>query len=288
MTYQTIILLLLKNWIFILSILVVIILINLLLKRKYILIHIISFILLIIFICVGDILIKTPNTDYEIIMHAGGGDLENELTYLNSIDMFEYYYNQGIRYFEYDFMYSSDNLLIGIHKWEDYFDNIITYEEYNNFLFNGLYKGITIYDIETLLSNYDDIYIILDTKETDVIDVYEDILDLVSPQYISRIIPQIYNCSMYYELENIYDFDNYIFTLYKTLESNKTILNFIKDKEDIKVVTISTVRFVTPYFINKVKDYGKEVYIHTINDFYLLKFYQELGIEAFYSDYLVK
>ena len=65
-----------------------------------------------------------------VILHAGGG--YGELTYLNAQETFEYYYNMGYRYFEYDLRLSSDGGIIATHAWEHIavaVSNDITYEE---------------------------------------------------------------------------------------------------------------------------------------------------------------
>ena len=59
-----------------------------------------------------------------LIAHAGGGLKEHKLKYLNSKEGFLIHYKKGIRVFEFDLMYTSDNEIIATPPL--YFRYIIT------------------------------------------------------------------------------------------------------------------------------------------------------------------
>lgn len=57
-----------------------------------------------------------------MIAHAGGGI--NSQNYSNSLEALEYNYQQGFRYFEIDFSWTSDAQLVCLHDWGKRFQKV--------------------------------------------------------------------------------------------------------------------------------------------------------------------
>jgi glycerophosphoryl diester phosphodiesterase len=209
----------------------------------------------------------------EIIAHAGGGIEEVEFDYLNSLEGFLEQYEKGTRTFEFDFAFSSDDELILVHKFDDavylgeYVDYIPTLEEFEEHKLLLTYNTLSIYDLRNLMIEYPDIKIIIDTKELDVIRVYQKLEEImIEDIYLNRIIPQIYDTEMLSDLEEIYNFEHYIFTLYKY---DGDLFDAIKEAREIDKIDIITIN------INELDDIellfalylsGKDIYVHTVDD----------------------
>jgi glycerophosphoryl diester phosphodiesterase len=233
----------------------------------------------------------------QVIAHAGGGF--DGLTYLNIEESIHEHYNNGTRIFEYDFALSSDDELIGIHYWESHlvgdgysFNNRMTLEEYEKTLIAGEYTGITFINLLNLMkTDFLDIVIIIDTKESNIEFFYEKIVSdikSVDENLISRIIPQLYNEEMYNLLENIQPFQYYVYTLYKTDASNQEVYEFLLEHEKIVILTVSSYRVqsMSEDYIKTIHELNRRVFVHTVNDHEAIIDLIEKGVDGIYTDFV--
>jgi glycerophosphoryl diester phosphodiesterase len=233
-----------------------------------------------------------------IIAHAGGG--MGGLAYLNSEEGLEYHYSQKTVLFEYDFAFSSDGHLIGIHNWENdlvgfgySFYNRMSLAEYQNKKIAGKYRGMTFINLLGFMEKYDDISIILDTKESNEVAFYQKVVDDVkfyNEALLDRIIPQLYTREVYQELESMYAFKQYIYTLYKTNDSNTQVYNFLKMHNKVKILTVSEkrIKHMNDTYVENIYKLGKRVFVHTLNSFNDMDKYRQKGAEGFYSDFVTE
>jgi len=89
---------------------------------------------------------------------------------------------------------------------------------------------------------------------------------------------------MYYQIDSMYKFDSYIYTLYLTTSTDDQIINFMNQNK-LKVVTMHTSR-VSDDFIKKLTNSGIYVYVHTVNSIPEIEMYQKMGVHGFYTDYI--
>ncbi len=101
---------------------------------------------------------------------------------------------------------------------------------------------------------------------------------------LDRIIPQIYSEEMLKYIDEIYSFDDYIYTLYQTDSSEEAIITFARSN-DIKVVTMAPGRF-NEDFQAKLSESGILIYLHTINSPEVMEDYLKKGVHGFYTDFL--
>lgn len=222
------------------------------------------------------------------ILHAGGGS--NNLTYLNSEETFEIYYNQGYRVFEYDFELSTDNKMIGTHDY-NYIDqysnsNSFNYDEFKQLKINHEYTPITEDWLINILINYDDIKVVLDTKHNEI-EIYERLNNIQQELNISfkdKIIPQLYSKEMWDLMKDKYDYSEYIFSNYKCNYSIDQILEYFKDERITSITLSIKYSSLIPFQINKLSK-RKKVYIHTVNNRLLRKYYTLVGVSGFYTDF---
>ena len=215
---------------------------------------------------------KYDFTNKTFILHASGQVDVNgkKYDYTNTIDNFIDCYNSGFRYFEYDFILSTDGKLIGAHDYRympEFVNTGIDYNSYCNYLILGKLHGVTVERLIEVLSLKEDAYIILDIKEEATISVInalvEELNDYGHTELIKNFIPQLYSYEMYQVLENNYSFEKYIYTNYVSNYSINQIKSYFENED--KVFAITLWHYYSKYDILDLIQENFEVYLHTIN-----------------------
>lgn len=209
------------------------------------------------------------NTKF-VVAHAGGGlSVDgNTKKYLNVVEAVDYHYARGTRMFEIDFVFSKENELIGTHRYEylkGYNNkNRIEYEEYKNKLILDKFHGLTSERLFDLMEKYPDAKFIIDTKESDPFLIYEKLIKDAVEYGIDlkdKIIPFVSSNDMLDKLENIYKFDEMMFTNYKARLNTDELLSIIKGNERIKFLHIFPTDF-SRIEINEFNKLGIRVFAH--------------------------
>lgn len=240
--------------------------------------------------------------DYQMIAHALGVVDGNAET--NSREAFLSTYEAGFRLFEADFQLTLDNYLVVRHDFEQ-----ISYANLKQTVLNGEtrmnldrfviekiiydYHSLTVHDLVALLAEHDDAYLITDTKELDQAVVQEQFHQLVDAVYewgdeslFQRIIVQIYYDEMYEMVREIHPFSQWIYTLYQQYDPNiEEIGRFCAD-HGIEVVTMPH-GSATAEKSQILHGYGLKVFTHTINERSQLLEGKEMGVDGFYTDFLL-
>lgn len=185
-----------------------------------------------------------PDTPEIAILHAGGGD--HSLTYLNAQETFAPYYAAGYRYFEYDLRLSTDGHLIGTHDYEWFDDptvmNGISYDAFKQLkICGGAYTPIQETWLLQTLQAYPDVKIVIDTKEDESTRVYERLSALAEMYQIdlSRcVIPQIYSREMWQYFQAHDDYDEYIYSNYKSNYTVNQIIKYFGSEPKITAVAV--------------------------------------------------
>ena len=245
-------------------------------------------------------LYKVDNKEYawygdnKYIGHAFYGI--DGLSYVNSSEALECGYDKGIRVMETDLIYTSDKRIVINHDWNN--TGILTYKKFMN---NKLYNKYSPMDLEMLISymvKYDDLYIVIDTKEenysgNNYVNIYKELVDYckkIDVKLLDRIIIQIYDYDMYDRIDKIHNFDNYIFSLYKLDDFNlyKLIYFCLYNKIDVIVIPEWLIEnnSINRIHINKIKSKNLKLYVHTVNDRDKYKEYLDMGIDGVYTDFL--
>ena len=235
-----------------------------------------------------------------IITHACGRIDGHD--YTNSLEALEYNYGLGQRAFEVDFRLTSDEKLVLKHEWNDGFQegidesHIPTLEEFKSKKILGKYTPMDINDLIIYMKEHEDIVIITDTKETDP--------DLIKKEFnaikkalneesatdlANRFIVQLYNEQMLGCVNEIMQFNCYIFTLYQVwlgdIESFPQYCEICKNN-NIKYITMVAL-FATDDVLKIANDYGIEVCVHPVNNREEAIEYFRRGIHSIYTDDLV-
>ncbi|KAA0548534.1 glycerophosphodiester phosphodiesterase [Bacillus sp. BGMRC 2118] len=238
--------------------------------------------------------------DKKLISHAMGE--VDGFYYTNSLEAFENsYFNKGSKIFEVDMELTKEEILVARHDWgliyakqlmqtpETQIDHEPwTHEYFMNQPINKNYTPLDIDGIIQLLKEYPDISIVTDTKHTEPLMIAKQFSRMVeAAEYdqdiLSRIIPQIYNQEMFSVINNIYQFDHVIYTLYMSPDSDEEVLQFVSEHlEQISAVTLHTSR-VSEVFVNQLHQLNLYVYTHPIFELEEALYYAELGVDGFYT-----
>lgn len=187
-----------------------------------------------------------------VVAHAGGALEVGGVSkgYLNCVEGFETYHADGTRMFEYDFLFSKDGKLIATHKFEYLNDfninNRITYEQFVNTRIAGKFEGMTEDKLFELIKENPDCKFILDTKEKNATKVYERIVNLANERGIDiskSVLPFVSSKEMLKEINNLYNFDEIMFTNYKKDYTTNQLIDIIQSCDKIKYLHIFPIDF---------------------------------------------
>ena len=233
--------------------------------------------------------------DYNIVVHALG-EINGHVDTNTKEALIENYF-KGSRVFEVDLHWTTDNHLVAIHptrvlrKIAD--EATVTL---NDILDNDFYKekGLTplsFEDLAILMIEFPDIYIITDTRSIDKETVQNqfnyiyEVANRIDPTILERIIPQLYSFSMFNYIEEIYQFNEYILTLYQMPEvSNDDIFEFLYNHDKVTALALpyNSPR-LTKDFIDDLNKMNVLIYVHTVSDISVIIDLYNKGVWGFYS-----
>ncbi len=241
-----------------------------------------------------------------MVTHAMGAVREAKYNtcYTNSKEALLQNINLGARIFEVDFGFSTDEQLTVVHNWKRNAGGArMSLEEYLSRKIMGTpvtasnFTPMTVEELLEAMVVNKDMVIITDTKSSQYTneEAKAQIQQLITkanaldPDLILRIVPQVYDKKSYKLLEEVYHFQNVIFTAYNTDMTGDQILKYVTSKDNIKVITApdGDERFDEAH-IQALHESGLYLYNNTINDY---DFYTELrgiGVDGVYTDLLLQ
>ncbi len=219
------------------------------LKPKHKVILSTGFILSLIFlfspVIVGLARIESLPITFNYVIHAGGG--MDGTPYLNSQEGFLQNVQNGQKYIEVDFLYTSDDKIVASHLFEHNdgysIKNRPTYDEFNSYKLEGKYTGMTFEWLLEQLEIFKDVKIVFDTKESDSLAILKDMLQIANDKdfdIYSRFIIQVYSLENYHDMKSNFDFKRYWYTNYKTEYSPIEIKKKFADYDDIDTIVLWT------------------------------------------------
>ena len=254
----------------------------------------------------------TYNFDYSwadkhpLIAHAFGGILGD--SYTNSYEAFLLNYQLGHRVFEVDFAITDDGKTVAAHDAEvwknsatirpdsDLLSKIttdnFTYDNFMSSLWYNKYHTVDLNILFELMKEHPDIYIVTDTKYADEEHVKQqfsaflETAKQMDSSLLDRFVVQIYHPEMLNWVMDVYPWKSIIYTLYN--DPNWTPENVLEFSEK------SGVKFITmwgSWATKEISDLWKttdiKIGVHTINDYSEVKRLLSLGVNNFYTDFLL-
>ena len=263
--------------------------------KKSVLISLILMLILLITCCkqTSDPIDDKKDIENELIvfLHAGGS--YDGLTHLNAQETFEYYYNQGYRYFEYDLKLSSDGKIISTHDWEhlDVYNPTITYEEFKTLkLSNGFTPANEEWIIETI-KKYPDVIFIIDAKmnttegDAAVLTRLEELESIYNIDISKNIIPEVFSIEMWEIVKKATSFDKYLYSQYKEYYTVDTMLeNFTDDR----FWGFSFPTYVDGDIRSRFKEIKetKKIFIFTPLSVDEVNYAKDIGVDGVYIDFI--
>ena len=234
----------------------------------------------------------SPNAWYQntqLIYHAGGG--VDGLAYTNSREAIEETLTFG-NFLEIDFGYTADGHLVCIHSWEYITGSPepMTLAQYKEHKIFGEYTTLTAVELIAYMKEREDLYIVIDTKELDVLRVTEDLIALAEGDtaIVDRFIIQLYEEGSKGKILELYPFaeENFLFTCYKSGTDPETVLRLCME-EGISVVTVQHGTWDSEA-IDLFTQKGILIYEHTVNRLDHVTKATERGVYGFYTDFLTE
>lgn len=234
-----------------------------------------------------------------LIAHALGeydGKIET-----NSKEAFIASWENGYRVLEADFIYTSDNVLVVRHDFDkdgSYYrleirpsgSDVMSSQKFKQEKIIYEQTPMTAVDLLYLLAEYQDVYLVTDTKNTDEATVKKQFGDLKKiaetiehPEVLDRIIPQIYSEEMLSWIQEIYAFPQWIYTLYQAGNINYEETAAFCAANNIGVVTIEKDK-VTAQIVETFRKQGIQVYAHTVNRYLQFEDLLAKGVSGIYTD----
>lgn len=237
-----------------------------------------------------------------LIAHAMGG-IDGQ-TYTNSLEAFVTAYANGLRTFEVDMIMTSDGEVVLNHDWSRSISSslqvgyIPTLEEFLNIKIYDKYTSMSFADLLRLMEKYPDIWVVTDSKYTDAssiekqfTEMYNTASELGLLSVFDRIVVQLYNQNMKTVVDNIYHFNNYIFTMYQIWDGS-SITDFEAYCQWAETNGVYSICMYYPWFTSETLEitnkYGLNLYLHTLNDSSAASNYYSMGVAGIYTDTLTK
>lgn len=224
-----------------------------------------------------------------MIAHAGGG-YEGQ-NYSNSIEALNHSYQEGFRYMEMDFSWTSDNQLVCLHDWDKTFKKLfnkkvkqaLSYTEFKQWVEEHPdFSSCTLDSLAEWLTHKPDVRIITDIK-------YENLKGIrfiieKFPNLKQQLIPQFYQPEEYQLLKDL-GFNDLIWILYQYKGSKNSVVELSQAMELWAV----SMRASQAKSRTLQKLIGKHrIFVYTINDERSkLKLKNEYHVSGFYTDFLL-
>ena len=238
---------------------------------------------------------------YTVIAHALGG--LDSFVYLNSKESFLSSYEKGCRLFEVDLTKTKDGIWVCRHswtepmgQWESENSQKLTWDEFSSRPLYGKYTPMSFSDFLSLLKDYPDAYILLDTKHYSVRNVQNTLRDFTelaalaqetgALDVMDRMIPEIYNEAMFPGAAMVHSFPAYLYSLWeeKTPEEIERIALFCRDHSILAAAC--SARYWNEQVQEIFDKWGILVYVYTVNEKNAEKEYRNKGAAGICTDWL--
>lgn len=240
--------------------------------------------------------------EYPVVCHALG-KTEGGYTLTNSLEALEYNYNLGQRVFEADCAITSDQIVVLRHDWisdlgqaesfgwTDEETTAPTAEEFLAAPIYGEYTPMTLLDLYQFMAEKTDIYVVLDPKYSPDVRgqfslIVNTALDNDLESVLDRLIVQLYYEDMYDEVESVYSFHHYIYTLYYIgFPGGEEVGSFCEEKGIPVLVMPYT--WLSEGIMQELEPYQLEIYVHTVNELQDAQDMAALNAQGIYSDQIL-
>ena len=218
---------------------------------------------------------------YGVVCHALGAAEECDVE-ANYLEGLEYNYKLGYRVFEADVQITSDQVAVLRHDWEQDLGQakafgwteedrpVPTVDLFLKTPIYGEYTPLRLLDLYEIMSQKQDMYVVLDPKYTPDVEVQFQIfvdtaVDNGYEEVLDRIIVQLYYEDMYNMVEQVYHFKHYLYTLYYIGWPGGDAVGSFCQENHIPVLAMPYY-WVSNSIMEELKYYPElKIYTHTVN-----------------------
>lgn len=229
---------------------------------------------------------------FEALRVAHSGGAVEKRGYTNSYQALEGSATLGFRYFELDFVFTSDGHLVCLHDWEDNFkrtfgfetDKPLTLSEFEALASkHPKYTNCTLEGLATWMAAHPESVIVTDVRGSNLKALRQ--IGKTLPNARQRVIPQIYKPANHDRVKKL-GFDQVIWTLYRYGGTDQEVIQQAEQFEGRFAIAMPTNRARSP-LPSALAQRGIPTYVHTVNnkearDMYL----QEYGVTEIYTNRL--
>jgi glycerophosphoryl diester phosphodiesterase len=232
------------------------------------------------------------DTGFQIhrIAHAGGG--LGKTAYTNSYQALDVNIDKGFRYFEIDFVFTSDDRLVCLHDWRKNFKRIFGFETKQRLSLeeferlteeNKKFTNCTLEGLAEWMRKNPTAYIVTDVKDDNLKALRQ--IHEVLPDADKRVIPQIYEPSNFDKVSSM-GFHQLIWTLYRYQGGGNQVIQWVERWQAAVAVTMPKDRAESP-LPNALGEREIPTYVNTINKSEEMdRFMKEFGVTEIYTDFL--
>ena len=237
--------------------------------------------------------------EHKLVAHALGGI--DGYTYLNSKEGCEDSYSKGMRFIETDLFLSADGALICSHGFKKADVERMGIAEltvgtppenavWDKMRFFETYSTADGDDILYYLETYPELYFEFDMRSLKGEDAYRMARAVVDKfgkdsEIFQRILIQVYSIEMYEIFKEVYDFPVIQFYLTESYcKEIDTNIDFCKSHDIVSVAVSDS--YVTDEILDKLRNSGIKILVHTIDDVQKAEDYLEKGVTVICTNHL--
>lgn len=231
---------------------------------------------------------KIDRTNPVFVIHAGGSS--GDYKHLNCLEQVEHYVDSGQTFIELDFIFTSDDEIIGSHYFEHYdgysMKNRPSLQEAITTKVAGKYTTLTFVKLAEIMAEHPNVKIIFDTKEDDSEKMLKKMLEIAESKSVdlkNRMIVQVYSQKNYLTVSKL-GFVEYWFTNYKAKYLPSQIIRYFDSYDDVTTIVMSTYNWKLYRSLNF--NPNKKIAVYSANTQADIKFLQNRGVDYIYRDYI--
>ena len=239
--------------------------------------------------------LRTRIAEEGVILHGAGELTDTEgspALRTNSVEALTHCLEEGSHFIELDLKSTADGKLVCLHGWSRWLDaqgvegqESHTLEEFLAGSIVGGFTPMSMDEAAQLLRAYPDVYVIVDMKDSSKEEDYQ-LLAESCPDLMGRLIVQIYHASQYETLRDM-GYSNIIYTLYKTMEEERTPEELREFCDSHLIVGIALKRkwAADEAYFEALRQLNIPLYVHTLDDPEKIRRLYERGAAAVYTNH---
>lgn len=247
--------------------------------------------------------------DNRIMPHAlGGMTYMNEETgkteyyaYSNCLEGLQQTLDRGYKFIETDLILTSDNQLVAMHNWDeksyinvgierDNNNPVMTREQFLNTKIQGKYTTIDVTTIINAMKDNNDLLFELDLRTLDGDTATKTAKAIVKAfgkdkSLTDRLLVQVGSEEMHKAINKVYNFKYYQYFIHKAeLKDIDTVIKYCKDNDIVSVAI--KYDYLTDALLQKFKENGISVLVHTVDDSKIAKEWVDKGVDMICTNFL--